>query len=102
MVKFPYFLWKTWPLLLFFSLSLYIFSPLSRLSPSVFNGSRGCLNKESVKNLLYMTSARHNRRQLRLLAAKPREKMSTPPAKHQNVLQKQQLAKSGLCFDMPF
>lgn len=63
---------------LFFS--IYIF-PLSRLSLSVFNGSQGCLNKESVKNLLYMTSAHHNRRQLRLPAAQPREKMSTWPAK---------------------
>lgn len=84
MVKFPYFLWKTWPLLLFFFclfFSIYIF-PLSRLSLSVFNGSQGCLNKESVKNLLYMTSAHHNRRQLRQPGAQPLEKMSTWPAKN--------------------
>lgn len=62
--------------------SLYIYiSPLSHLSPSVFNGTQCCLNKESVKNLLYMTSVHHNRRQLRLPAAQPREKMSTWPTK---------------------
>lgn len=100
MVKFPYFLSKTWPLLFFFSVSLCIF-PLSRLSLSVFNCSQGCLNKESVKNLLYMTSAHHNHRQLRLLDAKPREKKVYSASKTPKVLQKTQLAKSGLCFDMP-
>lgn len=55
------------------SLYLYI-PPLPHLSPSVFNGSQGCLNKESVKNLLYMTSRHHNYRQLWVPAAQPKEK----------------------------
>lgn len=100
MVRFPCFLWKTWPLV---GAPCPLLSFFSFIPCVFFNDGHGFSTKWVWRICLYMTSAHHNRRRRDCQQYSPLEKCKLDQANPEVLKYKHILyAKCMPCFHVPF